>query len=402
MASWWRKLTQIGVHAGVSTIDRQRIAFMNFLAVLGIALTLLSIPVAVIDQNWIALPTSLVVSALFTLVLGLNQRGWYLGAAAYFFSLSVGATVFQILALQSDSGLHYWLLAMIIMPLLSFPAQHNRTALLAALIAIGIFLWISATFALDLTQVDLASVLFSRFSVSLGLIAVSYYYRLAIQSAYRQMEQAQAESDRLLLNILPAKIAERLKHTPGVIADRFENTTVLFADLVAFTPLAERLEPEATVRLLNDLFSVFDEIIGRYGLEKIKTVGDGYVAVAGLPEPNPRHAHLAAEAALEMQTALQRFNLSHKYQLELRVGLHSGPVVAGVIGQRKFVYDLWGDVVNVAARMESHGLAGKIQITEASRQLLQGAFEITTRGTIPVKGKSDMSVYWLSRPIPPA
>jgi adenylate cyclase len=197
---------------------------------------------------------------------------------------------------------------------------------------------------------------------------------LAEQHTLLQHEQTKSEA--LLLNILPPPIAERLKQVPGIIANRFEAVTVLFADIVGFTELAAGVAPEALVGMLNEVFSCFDLLAEQHGLEKIKTIGDSYMVVGGLPMPRPDHATAVAAMALDMQAAIRAVSGG---ALNVRIGIHSGPVVAGVIGTRKFSYDLWGDTVNVASRMESHGQAGAIQVSAATYELVQHAFRCAAR-----------------------
>lgn len=209
---------------------------------------------------------------------------------------------------------------------------------------------------------------------------------------HRLLQHEQAKSEQLLLNILPPPIAERLKHTPGIIADRFDAVTVLFADIVGFTELAAGIAPEVLVRMLNEIFSRFDQLAEQHGLEKIKTIGDSYMAVGGLPMPRDDHATAVAALALDMQAAVR--TLSGE-ALNLRIGIHSGPVVAGVIGTKKFSYDLWGDTVNVASRMESHGQAGTIQLSLATYQLIRHSFHCTARGAVQIKGKGVMDIWQL-------
>lgn len=205
------------------------------------------------------------------------------------------------------------------------------------------------------------------------------------------LEEEHRRSERLLLNVLPASIAVQLKKSPAVIADRFESATVLFADIVGFTTMSARMTPEALVKLLAEIFSAFDALSERHGVEKIKTIGDAYMVAGGLPAPRADHACAVARLALDLQKALERWP-----ELKLRIGLHSGAVVAGVIGSRKFSYDLWGDTVNTASRMESHGLPGAIQLSEATRTLLGDQFILEPRGEIDVKGKGRMSVWLLT------
>ena len=213
---------------------------------------------------------------------------------------------------------------------------------------------------------------------------------------YEQVVAEQKISERLLLNVLPSSVAERLKGDPGIIADTFPEATVLFADIVGFTGLSESMSAESLVVLLNEVFTLFDGIADHHGLEKIKTIGDAYMAVAGVPVGAADHAQRAAHMALDMIGALERFNLRDGHALKLRIGLHSGDVVAGVIGKRKFIYDLWGDAVNTASRMESHGVPGRVHLSDATRGLLDEDFLFEARGVVDIKGKGGMRTWLLA------
>ncbi|HLO51671.1 MAG TPA: adenylate/guanylate cyclase domain-containing protein [Kamptonema sp.] len=216
--------------------------------------------------------------------------------------------------------------------------------------------------------------------------------RLKTEEALRLQQE---QTERLLLNILPEPIAKRLKQNQAIIADDFAEVTVLFADLVGFTPLSASMSPIALVDLLNQVFSAFDRLCERHGLEKIKTIGDAYMVVGGLPTPRSDHADAIAQMAIDMQLEIALFNAKNNKDLSIRIGIHSGPVVAGVIGIKKFIYDLWGDTVNLASRMESHSLAGQIQVSDVTHKLLKDKFLLQKRGTIKVKGKGDMTTYFL-------
>lgn len=211
-----------------------------------------------------------------------------------------------------------------------------------------------------------------------------------------EIQAGREKSDRLLLNVLPHSIAERLKQGETMIADHFDCATVLFADLVGFTPLAHHTAPLALVDLLNDIFSRFDDIAAALGLEKIKTIGDAYMVVAGVPVPRDDHAKAAAVLALRMREELHAINTARGLTLNLRAGLHSGPIVAGIIGRNKFSYDLWGDTVNIASRMESSSVPGEIQISAATAGLLGNAFTLEPRGLTELKGVGAMET-WLLR-----
>ncbi len=206
---------------------------------------------------------------------------------------------------------------------------------------------------------------------------------------------AHAKAERLLLNVLPRSIADRLKESDRAIADGFDGVTVLFADVAGFTPLSEALPPAELVDFLNRLFSEFDRLAELHGLEKIKTIGDAYMVAGGLPERSDDHALAVARMGLAMAEVARTTRTPNGEPLLLRIGINTGPVVAGVIGQRKFIYDLWGDTVNLASRMESHGIPGRVQITEATRQAIGEAFEVELRGAIDVKGKGKIVAYLL-------
>ncbi|MGH2353709.1 MAG: adenylate/guanylate cyclase domain-containing protein [Chloroflexota bacterium] len=213
----------------------------------------------------------------------------------------------------------------------------------------------------------------------------------------RLLEAEKAKSDHLLLNVLPAPIADRLKGGETEIADWVPDCTVLFADIVGFAPLTKHVPPTEMLAMLNRLFSAFDALAERHGLEKIKTIGDGYHAVAGVPLPRANHAEAAADMALAMQEVVRHVAEESGWGLHVRVGIDTGgPVLAGIIGVRKFSYDLWGDVVNTAARMESHGLPDRIQVTRAVYERLQALYTFEERSEIDVKGMGIMPTYFLT------
>jgi guanylate cyclase len=233
--------------------------------------------------------------------------------------------------------------------------------------------------------------------VGAGSIAFMLLASFAKQrnEALAALRAEQARSDALLTNVLPGSIAERLKAATGSIADHFDSASILFADVVDFTPLSRRLAPAEVVGILDRLFSHFDTLVERHGLEKIKTIGDCYMAAAGVPDPVTDHARKAALLALEMRDAVAASAVAGREGLQLRIGINSGPVVAGVIGTKRFLYDLWGDAVNTASRMEHHGMPGEIQITGATYELLKDEFVCRRRGTIEVKGQGPTETWYL-------
>ncbi|HEX6759845.1 MAG TPA: adenylate/guanylate cyclase domain-containing protein [Propionibacteriaceae bacterium] len=227
----------------------------------------------------------------------------------------------------------------------------------------------------------------------LNIVAVSLVAMLLLITFARGRDTAQARVEALLLNILPAEVAQRLQAEPYTIADHFDDASILFADVVDFTPLASRLDAREVVGMLDRLFTTFDELVDRYEVEKIKTIGDCYMAAAGVPRPRSDHAHALADLALEMKDCAR--TCLPESDLRLRIGISSGPVVAGVIGRRRFLYDLWGDTVNMASRMESHGISDEIQITRPTWELLGDDFVTEPMGLVDVKGKGEVETWRL-------
>jgi adenylate cyclase len=222
---------------------------------------------------------------------------------------------------------------------------------------------------------------------------------LARVNTHLTLDYLHRENERLLLNVLPASIANKLKQQVGIIAERFDDASVLFADIVGFTPLSARLSPTELIESLNRVFSGFDELADHHKLEKIKTIGDGYMVAGGLIEQNADHLAAMARMALAMHENVRKLN-SEFSGLSLRIGLQVGSVIAGVIGIRKFIYDVWGDTVNTASRLESHGAPGRTHVSEMVFERLQGRFAFEARGTIELKGRGPMNTYFLGAPTP--
>jgi adenylate cyclase len=265
------------------------------------------------------------------------------------------------------------------------------TALLAAWVAepwlepvTGISAEVIRTFfALNLTAVGIAVVLIVR------------DFLLRLQMARQELEFEKAKSDQLLLNVLPVSIAERLKGGEETIADRLDDVSIVFTDLVGFTPLSQDRSPAVIVDLLGEVTADFDRLVETHQMEKIRTAGDGYMAVGGAPESSPDHVQRAADLALDMLETIGKYTDFSGNRLRLRVGIDCGPVIAGVIGLKKFTYDVWGDTVNTASRMESHGVPGKIHVTERVRDRLQDSHRFEDRGLIEIKGKGPMRTFFL-------
>lgn len=229
-------------------------------------------------------------------------------------------------------------------------------------------------------------------AISVFIMSIMAYFIQQRDIAFQLLKGEQVKTENLLLNILPGEIAAILKNENRTIADHFEKASILFADVVNFTPLSANMSPVQLVELLNEIFSHFDLLVEKYGLEKIKTIGDCYMVASGVPRHRPDHAQALVHMALEMQSYIEG-TVFRGQRLNFRMGINSGAVVAGVIGRKKFIYDLWGDAVNTASRMESHGAGGTIQITEATYELIRDDFECEPKGLVNVKGKGEMSVW---------
>lgn len=243
------------------------------------------------------------------------------------------------------------------------------------------------------TVAENARLFFFMMNLSFASVVVFVFAGYYVTAANRE----RANANRLLLNVLPKKIAPILKANGQTIADYYESASVLFADIVGSTPLFADMEPAEAVDWLNEIFSMFDELVDKYQLEKIRTIGDNYMVASGVPTTRPDHAQALVHLALDMLAGLERLPARNGKRINFRLGINSGPLVAGVIGKTKFHYDLWGDAVNTASRMESHGEAGQLHITQATFELLQDEFECVSRGTIDIKGKGEMTTYFVLR-----
>jgi adenylate cyclase len=297
-----------------------------------------------------------------------------------------------------DPDLFSW--AMIFITQATLIPVRWRLHLITQVVVVIYYFGVNPLLGLTVIPPDMAPVnLFLNLAWVLTVCNLSVYcYEQVAKTVFRanrQLKATQARSERLLLNILPGQIAERLKRDNRTIAENFAEVTVLFADIVNFTELTQRMSPIALVELLNQVFSQFDHLTDRYRLEKIKTIGDAYMVVAGLPEHRSDHANAIAAMALAMQAAIDRVNAETGHSLAIRVGIHTGPVVAGVIGLKKFAYDLWGDTVNLASRLESNGLPGKIQVSVSTYHCLYRNYQLVPRGPVLLKGKGTVYTYWL-------
>ena len=381
---------------------RRRIPQFRLVFWVGLAIQIpLSIRFAVVEdvppsdiRFWLRLAVG-VIPAVAGLVLARSSRAVrWLPAYMVFYVLLIGAVLVVLFAgtFAGWTSMTTYLIAACIMSRL-----RARDAALVQAVLIGWYAIFSLVVQDSQLPVELGRV-FSGLGVQALFILVANY--LIEHSARRDfllmrlLGQEREKSERLLLNVLPVPIAQRLKESPETIADSFADVTVLFADIADSTPNIARLPAESAVELLNDIFTAFDGLADKHRLEKIKTIGDAYMVVGGLPEPRPDHAEAIVAMAVDMQKEIERFRWPSGDPLVLRIGINTGPVVAGVIGTRKFIYDLWGDTVNVASRMESHGVSGGIQLTGTTYRRVRGHHRCKKR-TVDVKGKGEMPVYLL-------
>jgi guanylate cyclase len=344
--------------------------------------------------------------------------GYTLVAAMNFFAVAV--TPLLLFAIRLKPHRFTWLVTALFIVI--FVTQLVETALFGGLLPSGLVVIFGLSLVLgSLIAVGLTAAIwwFVAFAVSVvyavlipdwvdpiyelsdptgdaafNLIAMGILTVAVLAYFVRQRDRFQARSDDLLHNILPDEIAERLKDGSAMIADDFPSASVLFADVVGFTPMSAGMSPAELVGLLDEVFTSFDGFVAELGLEKIKTVGDAYMVAAGVPRARPDHAHVVAELALRIRDHIAT-NRIKGHRLSLRIGINSGAVTAGIIGTHKFSYDLWGDTVNVASRMESEGVPGSIQVSGATYELIKSEYACEPRGVIPVKGRSDMETYLL-------
>ncbi|MFM1815226.1 MAG: hypothetical protein RLZ98_1921 [Pseudomonadota bacterium] len=297
--------------------------------------------------------------------------------------------------LGTNSGIHLQYFAMAAAPFVVLGLERIR--LIVGCIIAALTLHIVASFnfppeaALIKAEQEILDSLYTQAAITtMGILAATVWY------AFRLVERARAETDNLLRNILPQSVVDRLKARPGqVIADNFENASVLFADISGFVPLSRALGPARVVELLNLLVSRFDSLAAEHGVEKIKTIGDAYMVAAGVPEPVPDHAERLARMAVSMQTKVEELAAETGHDLRIRIGMACGPLMAGVIGTRKFSYDVWGDTVNLAARLEAAGAAGRIHVCCNTYEVLCKSFSLERHGTIDIKGVGAQETWFL-------
>lgn len=339
--------------------------------------------------------------AVYVVVLGLNHNGRRLLAKTVMMAMGVTQLLVLCWLLGYQCGLNLFYFATTFYCVMIFSESEKVPLLGITFVSIIFYLWTYFLFSgepgvLDPADSLLVIVHVSSFLGTFVIIGVFVWlFYNDVQRAEKLLKQEHERSESLLKNILPKAVISRLKGGETTIADRYPGVTVIFADIVDFTRLSTLLPPKDLVAKLNQIFSKFDKLVDVYGLEKIKTIGDAYMVACGLPEPRNDHVEVAAEFAMRMQDEVRSIKNAEGGEFNVRIGIHTGPAVAGVIGTRKFAYDVWGDTVNTASRMESHGIPGEIQVSEDTYKLLKDKFAFEERGAVEIKGKGRMHTYLL-------
>jgi adenylate cyclase len=383
------------INIGIDPADSNEVALQKRLVV---ALSLVIVPLAIV---WSAIyfavdvPLSAAIPGFYSVITPINTAifartrglGFYRFTQLLMFLILPWALMMSLGGFKESSVVIIWAA---LAPLSALLVEDLRRTLFWILGFVGLLI-VSAILQPHLPSVDLPEQFVTWFFVfNVGTViaigfAVLYYF-------VGQRNFFQERSEMLLLNILPKEISEALKAGPRTIASHFDSASILFADVVDFTPMAATLTPLRLVDLLNEVFQCFDNLVEKYDLEKIKTIGDCYMVAAGVPRARADHARAIVQLALDMQAAVAERKFC-EHQLSFRIGINSGPVVAGVIGRKKFIYDLWGDAVNLASRMESHGQKGAIQITRNTYELVNDDFVCEAKGRVKVKGADELEVW---------
>lgn len=383
---------------------RRRIKMTNVLVTLTSALTApYIIFFSIYDLEGLIIPILLFASAavLFQMTFFLNIWNPYAGGV-YNLTLWISFAMTVSYLFSAQSGVHFFLVAGATSAIAIFGVRQNLLSIFSISLGLGCFIYADRVFLepapfLNLTPTLLNAVYFSAIPAALAVIFCMVFYAFAqMHRAERLLQQEYDYSERLLANMLPGTIAAQLKRNPGqTIANAHENVTILFADIVGFTPRATTQSAAELVKFLNKLFTRFDALATKHELEKIKTLGDAFMVAGGMPDYQEDHAEKVAHMALDMIATTKAFSKEMGEEIQLRIGIHSGPAVAGVIGTQKPFYDVWGDTVNIAARLESFGTDGKIQVTAETKDRLSKTFDFSKRGNVEIKGKGNMELWYL-------
>jgi adenylate cyclase len=396
------RIIDLGINKQTDVIQTRHIRFTNSVIVILFFFIIENVAISIYFHQPLVTLVFLMHFILISLTLLFNHMGkrvlasaWFSGVAILF--VSIYSMIF------TERGYNFVFLPMIIfLQFFLFSAAEKKYIFIFTAITVfcfaGVLFW-PAFHLQTLIPVSKEIIQAQRLNSLVGLpclsIAFGLYAFITISRADREVAKEKDKTDQLLLNILPQSIAQRFKNDQSYLAEEYKSVTVLFADIVSFTSLSEKLKPDVLVGFLNKIFSEFDYLAELYGLEKIKTIGDAYMVAGGVPIPCDDHTRKICRMAIKMQEVAKDILTPFEEQVSIRIGINTGPAIAGVIGVKKFIYDLWGDTVNTASRMESYAEAGKIQITTEVYELIKNEFECQSRGLINVKGKGSMTTYFL-------
>ena len=400
---FWLKIINIGIDSDTPISKSKYIQITNGIAFIT-PITVLSFVPNLVYFLPATLP--LIINLCFSIMLYLivlffNALRKYSFAKVYMLFSAVLNVIMASVLLGHELNFHFFLLAVIMVSYLIFDSQEIYYQIISVGFTTLSFVAMIVWNQFNSGWIELPSnfIPLSRFNNELGLLLLISALNIVIFINYKksenQLDAERKKNEALLYNIFPKAIANQLREKDGIIAEGFSESSILFADIVGFTKLSENLEPGKVVHLLNEIFTSFDRLIEKKPLEKIKTIGDAYMVASGIPQPNTSHAFAIADLALEMRESLRKWNQENDQNLDIRIGINSGHVVAGVIGLKKFVYDVWGDAVNTASRMESHGIPGKIQVSQFTYLYLKEGYIFEDRGSIEIKGKGKMQTYLL-------
>ncbi len=395
MRDWLRTIQSIGVSSGLDGFDARRVRLLNTMCVLGISASLVSLPWIFLDQDWQGLWGNFLSQAGLAGILGLQHRQHHRLAALLISFIGLSAVTLQVLLFPTTFGIHFWLLPFLVLPQVLFfrtekllPSGLSWAAFLAFCLCV-----LHTNVDAEQTPPELAAQILAALTLALLGRAVRHSSMEAEREAIAQTQRA----DDLLHMSLPAAAVAKLKagHQPPFEVSHGD-CTVLFADLVGFTRLAASRTPRELISILDRIVSRYDACAQRYGLEKIKTIGDGYMIAAGAPEPYDGHADALASLALDLQRVTKEMASALNLPLSVRIGIHSGVAWGGVLGQSRIAFDIWGDTVNVASRMERHGVAGRIHVSQETAAQLSDRFVLEARGPVEVKGKGSLHTHFLT------
>ncbi|MEQ8358740.1 MAG: adenylate/guanylate cyclase domain-containing protein [Cytophagales bacterium] len=396
----FQRIIDIGANKEFSVTENRFLRVTNIATILGVLFMLVWMTMALyLTNSPIVYGSNGLLALMFLCVLIINYKGWRVLASTWFTATAyIGVTLFLYL-LGFSSGVWAIYFIIIITPYMTFPKKARKLAISFSMLGVLTLIISTAFQSKIIAHYDVIDPYFLQMvNISTtGLICLTIAWTLSVllDRSEESLMAEQKKSDDLLHNILPVNVAKDLKETGKTIPKRHKNVTILFTDFKGFTELVASIPAIDLVNELNDIFGKFDEIVEETGVQKIETIGDAYVAACGLEEEINEHAFNCIKAAQQMLSYLESRNKQHEIKWNMRVGIHSGPIVAGVVGKKKFNYDLFGDTINTASRMESSGEPGKINISESTFQLVKNDFDFDNRGKIHVKGKGKVEMHFV-------